>query len=149
MSTWCNVTGCHLHGVKPHGHAGGSPTPTPPPPMPPTRFRCPDQRHHGPVLTMEAHDLPPLADGGRRHVLSADCWCMPTVKVEHRPGGPTTRDTILGPSHRHQGDHCAECCTDDSCPSCWAPRPAHTDGLCRCGEDHGAQLRAAREAGLL
>lgn len=26
---WCNVTGCPLHGVKPHGHQGGSPTPTP------------------------------------------------------------------------------------------------------------------------
>ena len=30
LRAWCNVTGCHLHGVKPHGHAGGSPMPTPP-----------------------------------------------------------------------------------------------------------------------
>ena len=30
MAVWCGVTGCSLHGVKPHGHEGGSPTPTPP-----------------------------------------------------------------------------------------------------------------------
>ena len=29
QSTWCNVTGCALHGVREHGHQGGSPTPTP------------------------------------------------------------------------------------------------------------------------
>ena len=27
---WCNVSGCPLHGVREHGHAGGSPTPTRP-----------------------------------------------------------------------------------------------------------------------
>mgnify|MGYP006935530780 CR=1 FL=1 len=27
---WCGVSGCPLHGVREHGHAGGSPTPTRP-----------------------------------------------------------------------------------------------------------------------
>ena len=26
--TWCGVKGCALHGVRDHGHQGGSPTPT-------------------------------------------------------------------------------------------------------------------------
>lgn len=29
QSTWCGVKGCALHGVRDHGHQGGSPTPTP------------------------------------------------------------------------------------------------------------------------
>ena len=28
QSTWCGVTGCALHGVREHGHQGGSPAPT-------------------------------------------------------------------------------------------------------------------------
>jgi hypothetical protein len=28
QSTWCGVKGCALHGVRDHGHQGGSPTPT-------------------------------------------------------------------------------------------------------------------------
>ena len=27
-TVWCGVTGCALHGVKPHGHQGGNPSPT-------------------------------------------------------------------------------------------------------------------------
>jgi hypothetical protein len=30
MGVWCGVSGCHLHGIREHGHEGGSPTPTRP-----------------------------------------------------------------------------------------------------------------------
>lgn len=29
MAVWCGVKGCALHGVREHGHQGGSPAPTP------------------------------------------------------------------------------------------------------------------------